>query len=70
MSQCPSCMYAFRPDDPRWANRQNKRNWVVTCPGCGGSVRFHDEDAPRSFAGWFVAVGIAAAIFIVYKLSS
>lgn len=71
MAQCPDCMYAFNPDDPRWAAPKGKpRNWVVTCPGCRDLVRFHADGAPpRSSTRWVIAIAIIVAISLAYNLS-
>jgi hypothetical protein len=68
--QCPWCLFAFPPGDPRMLVSKRERCRVLACPGCRSAIRVWAEGAeprPASALRSILVVAIAiAAIYIIW----
>ena len=70
---CPHCMYAYRPGDPRFAVPQGQSSRVMGCPACGGAIRVWAPGASPSAmnsVGCYIVVLIVIIIIVVAFLRS
>ena len=64
---CPHCMLAFPPDDPRMAVSKAERSRVFACPGCQSPIRVWAEGAgPKPFSALGCILIVAAAIAALF----
>jgi hypothetical protein len=69
---CPHCMYAYQPSDPRFAVPEGKTCREMACPACRGAIRVWApgrSPSERKSAWPYVVVAIIIIVIVVYLQS-